>query len=687
MAKYIVGIDVGGTFTDLVALELETNKILVNKVPTTPEDQSIGTLKTLEGIGISPADIVRFCHGYTVGINAVLTRTGAKTGLLTTEGFRDDLDAGRGWVPKEHLFDPAWIRPHQARPLVHRRYRRGIAERIKYDGSVFRPLDEAQVRKEVEFLKKEGIESVAICFINSYINPMHEQIVRGIVNEIMPGAYVQSSEIHPIAREYERTITVVLDAYTGPIVRRYLSILEKKLQDAGYKGDILVMQMSGGYRTSRAARERTVYTLESGPVAGAVGAILYAELTGSDSLITYDVGGTSTDIGVILKRKPTVTEEWEIETAIALYLPVVDITSVGSGGGSLIYLDPVGALRVGPESAAAVPGPACYDRGGVEPTLTDAALVLGILRPQLFCYGKMPLKRELAEKALQKVSGKLGMTTIELAQAAWDIATAQIVESFRKVMIARDLIPGETKIMAFGSAGPMNAVDVARVLGIPEVIVPLYAGCHSALGMLSSEMRTERSVSVVRPIDLLGPEWFNESLARLEEECVSDLVAQGVSRDQLRTERYYYGMYSGQTWDNRIEAPPGTYDKDTIEKMKEDFHEWYLGKYGYKAPELSMIITTIEVACIGPSTTIKFPKIRRGSTKARKEALVDETDVWMRGKLVKEVPVWRRDRLLAGNKVAGPAIVDEGFATTMVGEGDVLTVDEHGVMRIKVKLA
>ncbi|MGB8881379.1 MAG: hydantoinase/oxoprolinase family protein, partial [Solirubrobacteraceae bacterium] len=364
-----VGVDVGGTFTDAVRVDEESGEVTRTKVLTTAADQSEGTLSALQRLVEDPGSVASFHHGYTVGLNAALTRNGAPTGLLVTAGHRDTVDHGRVWRPFDlNLYDPTWERPHQARPIVQRRLRREVPERMRENGEVLQPLDEDATRRELEFLKSEGVEAVGICFMNAYEHPEHEQRVREIVAEVMPEAYVQSSEIWPLAREFERTFIVMLDAYTGPPVVRYLDRLQRRLTEAGFDSRVEIMQMDGGLRSIGSVKRAPVYTLQSGPVAGLLGAETYSrELLDGRDLVCLDIGGTSSDLGVILDGHAEVTNEWELEHAIPLSITTLDVRSIGAGGGSLISVDEVGSLNVGPESAGSDPGPACYGRGGQVP--------------------------------------------------------------------------------------------------------------------------------------------------------------------------------------------------------------------------------------------------------------------------------------------------------------------------------
>ncbi len=392
--------------------------------------------------------------------------------MLVTAGHRDTVDHGRVWRPfDENLYDASWKRPHQARPMVERRLRREVPERMRENGEVLLPLDEEATREELEFLKREGVEAVGVCLINAYEHPEHEQRVREIVAEVLPDAYVQTSSIWPLAREFERTFVVMLDAYTGPPVVRYLERLEQRLEEAGFDPRVEIMQMDGGLRTSPSVRQAPVYTLQSGPVAGLLGAEGYSrELLDGRNLVCLDIGGTSSDLGVIIDGHAEVTNEWELEHAIPLAITTLDVRSIGAGGGSIIGLDEVGSLKVGPESAGSDPGPACYGRGGTKPAMTDAYVAMGLLQPDLFLGGEMKLDREAALTALTGVAAPLQMDAVELAQGAYSIANMTIAAALARMTTHRGLDPREFSLFGYGAAGPMHAVSVARELDIDEVV-------------------------------------------------------------------------------------------------------------------------------------------------------------------------------------------------------------------------
>ncbi len=684
MSKWRVGIDVGGTFTDGMAINEATGELRSSKVLSPPAAPAVAVMEAFRQLNVPAKDIAAIHHGYTVSINAFLTRTGAKAGLLCTEGFRDLLDIGRLHRPfGAALHDPTWIRPHQARPLIERRYRRSIPGRIIWDGTERLPLDEDCIRREVEFLRKEGVESIAICFINSYLNPKHEQRAKQIVQEMWPDVYIQASDANPVAKESERTTLLAVDVYTGPLTRRYLDDLQRRLKEAGYTGNILIMQISGGVKTLEATKQFPANAIQSGPVGGVLGCQFFGNAMGISNIICLSIGGTSTDIGVIKDGKSIETSEVDLEHGINVMLPMVEVNSIGAGGGSLIQIDEVGSLRVGPESAAAKPGPACYGLGGKKPTLTDAYVLMGIVRPELFLGGRMHLDREAAERAMHTVADPLGISTLDLAMGAFDLATANIAGSIRSVTIERGLDPRDFSMFTYGAAGPLHAAQLARDLALAEVVVLTYAGNFSALGLLTPKIRVDFAESVMKLMPFLGPQGFNEVYKRLEEKAINELIRQGVARDKIKLQRWYYGMYYGQTWDNKIPAPAGEYTMETLQQIKAGFDDFFEFNFGYKAAEIPAMVTTLSVTAEGEIPAVKLPSIPKGKAKTPVDALELRGDIRFAGKNYKNTPFYDVTKLLVGNVIDGPAIIDGKISTAVVPEGMVATIDEMGNVHIK----
>ncbi|MQA78599.1 MAG: hydantoinase/oxoprolinase family protein [Streptosporangiales bacterium] len=688
MPKYHLGIDVGGTFTDAVLVSLDDGSVSRCKVRTTPEDQSVGVLDAISEFDISPSDISMFSHGNTVAINALLERKGPKTGLICTEGTRDMLDMG-GLVrpPGDELYDATWTRPHLERPLVHRRYIRDIRERLISDGSVHVGLDEDSVRKEVQFLKDEGVESVAICLLHAYVNPAHENRVEDIVREVMPDAYVQASSIRPVIGELDRTFTVVLNAYTGPVIGRYLNRLRDRLKEIGYDGDVLVTQMNGGVRTlERTIEELPGYTIQSGPTAGLLGAEAYArEILDEKNFLCVDIGGTSTDIGLVDDGQALKTDDWELEFGIRLGFPALDVRSIGAGGGSIIQLDELGTLRIGPESAGAVPGPASYGRGGIEPAITDALVAMGIVQPELFLDGRMELSRDAAVAALETVAEPLSMTALELACGVFDLMNAQIEQETSKIIFERAVDPKDFVLLAYGGAGPVHAASIARIAGISRVVIPYFPGGFSALGMVVAPLRAEHAVSVVGQIDVIGPERLQEIFEKLGAQVTGDLTSQGVDVEDVTIERSLHGHYVGQGFANRIPFTGWPVTTEAIEEWKQGFHAFYDKSYGYSAPESPIEVTTMTVSGSGRPGRMPVTRIPSGGAQPDEDALVMVRDVCLDGRTWQQMPFYHRTALRAGNRIEGPAVVDDGLSTILVTPESTASVDDYGDVIIDIR--
>lgn len=674
-----VGIDVGGTFTDVIGTNHDTGETRDHKVLTTRGELEKGVLQALQDIGIPFGEVSEIVHGHTAGINAVLSRQGASEALLATEGHRDLLDIGR--MDREfgpNFYDPTWLRPHQARPVVRRRHRFGIRERIGWDGTVVVPLDEQSVRDAAAKIREAGIESVAICFLNSYLSQEHEQQAAKILREECPEVYIQTSAIYPVTKEHERTTTVVLDAYVGPLVTGYLSRLEGGLADAGFGGTLWMMTMNGGVGSVEETSKAPVFQLVSGPVGGVSGAVDLARGSGDVNLLTMDMGGTSTDVAAIRDAQTPMTDVWAVEHGLTMTMPVVDVGSVGSGAGSIVHLDSLGTLRVGPESAGSDPGPACYGRGGELPTLTDACAVLGVLQPDLFAGGALKLDVESAHSALKTVADPLGLTVEELADGAYRLACSDVAGSIRSISTYRGLDLRDFGLLAFGSAGPMIAHQVGLELGIGSVIVPTNPGEFSAFGLLTSDLRVSKARSPMTVISQDGGTDWESMFAEMEKQVSADLSSQGVASTAVVFERALFAMYSGQTWDNRLSLEPGVIDDVQVKQIQQQVHDFYQQSYGFSAEEIPIIITTLEVTGRAPRSRTKasVPDAEGG------EPMIRRASVRLDGVTHDDTAVYSRNRLPIGQKISGPALIVEDYATTVVPADSTAHRDDRGYLRV-----
>jgi N-methylhydantoinase A len=676
---WLIGVDVGGTFTDVIAMHRDTGETRDHKVLTTRGKLEDGVLAALAGLEIPLGEVTEIVHGHTAGINAVLSRQGASVALLATEGHRDLLDIGR--MDREfgpNFYDPTWLRPHQERPVAKRRHRFGIRERIGWDGDEVVPVDEQQVRDVAARIREAGIESVAICFLNSYLNQSHEQQAARILREELPDIYIQTSQIYPVTKEHERTVTVALDAYVGPIVTTYLSRLEVALVEAGFGGTLWMMTMNGGVGSVAETSKAPVFQLVSGPVGGVAGSVDLAGAAGDRNLLTMDMGGTSTDVAAIRDATTPMTDTWAVEFGMTMTMPVVDVGSVGSGAGSIVHLDSVGTLRVGPESAGSVPGPACYGRGGERPTLTDACAVLGILQPDLFAGGALTLDVEKARVALATVAEPLGMSVEELADGAYRLACSDVAGSIRSISTYRGLDLRDFGLLAFGSAGPMIAHQVARELGVDKVVVPQSPGEFSAFGLLTSDLRVTTARSPMTVLSSDNEVDWEGMYARLEEQVASSLGGQGAKAEDIAFERAIYAMYTGQTWDNRLDIGPAKIDDVRVKQLAGMVHDFYQQRYGFSAEELPIIVTTVEVTGRAPRAVL--PKLV--SHAGEGEPVLRRCAIRLDGVTHENAPVYGRDLLPIDGPVPGPALIVEDYATTVVHAGSTATQDAAGILRI-----
>ncbi|MEN0134111.1 MAG: hydantoinase/oxoprolinase family protein [Rhodococcus sp. (in: high G+C Gram-positive bacteria)] len=678
--RYRIGVDVGGTFTDAVLVDTVDGEIRRGKVRTTPDDQSIGVFDAIESFGIDFEEIAVFVHGNTVALNALLERKGPSTALICSEGARDMLDMGGLRRPDgDDLYDSGWIRPHQLRPLVNRRHVREIVGRLTYDGGEHVPVDPDSVRAAAEFLKSEGIESIAVCLLHAYLNPEHEEQVRKILHEVVPDVYVQTSSVRPVVGEYNRTFSVILNAYSGPLLERYLTRLAERMRRNGYPGQIMITQMNGGVRTlERTVSELPAYAINSGPTSGLLGAEAYSRIIGEPNFICVDIGGTSTDIGLVHEGRGRRTDDWELEFGIPLGFPALDTRSVGAGGGSIIYSDEHGTLQIGPESAGSEPGPACYGRGGTRPAITDALVALGFMQDELFLDGRMRLDRDAAIVALGTVAEPLGMTALELAAGVFDLMCAHIESECSKIIFEAAVDPSEFTLLAFGGAGPMFAARLAKMLGTKGALIPYFPGGFSALGMVSAPLHAERARSHVDRIDDIGADRLQEIFAALDEEVYERIEAQGMPRSSIHLERSLHAHYVGQGFTNRIVLPPGDLDESAVEQWKQDFHEFYERTYGYSAHETPIQVTTMTVTGTSEPGALPLPHLESGSSEPDDDAVALRAAVSLDGRRTQDVAFYRRALLRPENRVAGPAVIDDGLSTILVEPDMTAAIDAIG---------
>lgn len=655
-----LGVDVGGTFTDLVLAA--GGRLVIHKVPSTPRDHSEGFLAGLRDLG-PEALAGPIVHGTTVATNALLERRGARTALITTRGFRDVLEIGRQVRPQLYALEPR--RPE---PLVPRALRFEVPERVDYQGRVLQPLDASGLPGIIDELRRQDVEAVALCLLFSFLHPEHErEVARALEAAGFPVS--ASHVVFPEFREYERTSTTVINAYVSPVMTRYLINLEARLPEGA--GPLRIMQSNGGIITAAAARTTAARTVLSGPAAGVVGAAWVAGLSGFRDIISFDMGGTSTDVSLVPGRLRETTEA--AVGGLPIHLPVLDIHTVGAGGGSIARVDSGGALRVGPESAGADPGPACYGTGD-QVTVTDAHLVLGRLHPEQFLGGRMHLDRQRAEDLLRELSRRLGMSMEETAGGILRVANASMERAIRVISVERGFDPRRFTLVAFGGAGPLHACDLAGTLGVPRVLVPRSPGVLSALGMLSADVMKDFSQTVMwrapSPIGEAFVRQVSQGFRELAARGWEQMAQEGFGRDGVEVLPALDMRYAGQSYELIV-----PFDSASTPDLAGRFHAAHRERYGYAMPDEPIEIVNLRLKMLGRVQRPVLPREDAGPEDPA-PALLEEREVWF-GRLT-VARVYDRERLHAGNAFRGPAIVVQMDATTAVPPGWRGEVDDVG---------
>jgi N-methylhydantoinase A len=683
-----IGVDVGGTFTDLVYCDMATGRVAVHKVATTPPDPSIGVMTGIAqlcaeaGVALSAIDYV--FHGTTTATNAVLEHKGARAGMITNEGFRDILQIARH-QRVEHYSIMQEL-PWQNRPLIQRRYRKVVRGRlIPPRGAELEPLDEEAVRRAALELREEGVDSVAICFLFAYLDPAHENRAAAIVREAMPDAFVTtSSAVSPQFREFERFTTTALAAFIGPKVRRYIDRLDGALKAKGVTGDLRIMTSAGGVATAAMVSERPALTLLSGLAAGVLGGAWVGGLAGRDRLITFDIGGTSADIGIVVDGKFAQTDARSTSIAgFPLLMPMIDIHTIGAGGGSIAHLDRGGAFRVGPRSAGAAPGPAAYGAGGTEPTVTDANLVLGRLDADDFLGGGMRLDAEAARRVVAGLADKLGLSLEETAEGILTIINNNMANAIRSRTIQKGIDPRGFALVAFGGAGPLHGADVAALLEIPEVIVPPFPGITSAIGLLTTDLkydaiRTQFQVSGAVDLDRLDAD-----LLAMERDLARQFEADRIPAQDVTFRRSGDLRYVGQGYELKIALPAGTIDAAGLAGVWRDFHAAHLREYGHSFEASRIEIVNVGVSGVGAMPKLRAPAAPEGGSLEQARLRAGRCLFRVGGTLGPfETVFYQRARLPRGERFAGPAIILQKDSTTVVPPGASAIVDPSGAILI-----
>ncbi|MDA0675665.1 MAG: hydantoinase/oxoprolinase family protein [Proteobacteria bacterium] len=680
---YRVGIDIGGTFTDIVLMD-QSGLILPVKVSSTPDDYSRGigegVAKLLADNGIAAEQVEEVVHATTVATNAVLENKGARTGLITTAGFRDVLEFRRIRVPE--LYNLNYVKP---RPLVPRRYRLEVRERLAPDGSVREPLDERSVHEAAERLKAAGIEAVAICLLHAYANPAHEQAVAAIVGRVLgDGVFITCShEILPEMREYERTSTTVVNAFLGPLMNRYLASLRRRLEAAGIRRQLNIMQSNGGQMGVAAAIKKPAYLVESGPAAGVIAAARIASQSGLKDVITLDIGGTTAKTAIVENGLPTKTGEYEIGAGInlssrlikgagyAIKLPFIDVSEIGAGGGSHVWFDKGGLLKVGPQSAGSVPGPVCYGQGGATATLTDAMLALGYINPHYLVGGALRLDGAASLKAIEsQVARAMNTPVRDAALGVFRIAVANMVRAVKSVSTYRGRDPREYTLIAFGGNGPLVASAIAAELSMKRVLVPPFPGVLSALGLLIADNAHELVHALAGNLRTMPAERIAGAFDELTGKAEQGLRAEGVAADRIQTSRFVDVRYAGQAYE--LTVPVAATGQPDVAQIEAAFHGEHLKTYGHKAEAELVELVAIRVIAAVPSRPL--PERLGGRPASRTGAQAERPAYFGPENGVIGTPVVARADL-AGRSIEGPVIVEEYDSTVLVPPGATATVD------------
>jgi N-methylhydantoinase A len=679
--------DIGGTFTDLAYHDERTGELGLAKASTTPDDLARGVLETLERARLDVVGTEFFVHGSTVIINALTERTGARTGLITTKGFRDVLEIGRANRPDIYNF---YFR--KLEPFVPRHLRLEVRERVSYKGEVLEPLDEEDVREAVRRLRKEGVEAIAICFLHSYANATHEQRALEIAREEAPDlAITASCDVTRQWREYERANTAVLNAYVQPLAARYLGTLEQSLARLGMRPETLhVMQSNGGTATFQQGKITPIRLVESGPVAGVIGAIAIGRLVGEENIISLDIGGTTAKSSLVQRGVVRTTTEYKIEwtptsPGYPIMAPVVDVVEIGAGGGSIAWIDKASALKVGPRSAGAVPGPACYGKGGTEPTVTDANLLAGRINPDYFLGGEIKVDVEAARRAMQRIAEPFGLSDVEAALGVIRLANSNMDNLLRLVSVRRGFDPREFSLVAFGGGGSMHATALARRLHTRKVVVPVAPAVFSAWGMLMSDLRVDLVQTAIARTDRMTSGAMMEILMRLEREALDYFGHERIGPDRVATQRFADMRYLGQEHTVRVPLPGGELGGNSMREIEERFGSLHEQHYTFRLDTSPVEFVNFHLTAFG---TVEKPGLRRlepdggrGQQAHKGEREVDFDELGRH-----RSAVYERALLGAGAQVDGPAVVEEPAASTVLFPGDRLLVDDYGNLIIEVEI-
>ena len=678
-----VATDIGGTFTDLVAVD-DQGKTILTKSHTTPPNFEEGVIKVIQKSGVCPQEIKDFIHGTTTIINALTERKGAKTALITTKGFRDVLEIAR--CNRPDLFNMVFAKP---RPFIPRYLRKEVEERVSFDGKVVTPLNEEDIKAAVEYFKKEKVEAIAVCYINSYANDEHEKRTVELIRKLWPEVFVTSSiEVTKEWREYERTSTIALNSYVMPVASSYIDNLDRRLKEAGCHAKEYIMQSNGGTTTFEQAKQTPINMVESGPVAGVYGSAILGKMIGERNIIAFDVGGTTAKCSLIDNGEVKVTTEYRIErtesyAGYPIMAPVVDIVEIGNGGGSIAWIDEASSLKVGPQSAGAVPGPVAYGIGGTEPTTTDACLVTGRLSAENF---DNQVDMDAVRAAIQeKVGDAFGMDTDEAAMSILRVAEANMYNALKLISVRRGYDPRDFTMVAFGGGGPMHCAYLAKELNIRKVIVPIAAPVFSAWGMLMTDVRHDYIQTNIRRMNEVSAEELNDMWEGLLSQAQEQFEKEDIPKENIVCNYIADMRYMGQEHTVKVNVPPIPWSEETKEEIIQRFHDTHEHFYTFRLTDTPTEIVNLHLVAYGRLTKPELAKIppQEGPVEdAKKEIrkVYFAEDGWM------DTPVYLREKLGRGAVLDGPVIVEEAAASAVAAKGQRITVDDYGNLIIETEV-
>ncbi|RQG95272.1 hydantoinase/oxoprolinase family protein [Natrarchaeobius oligotrophus] len=675
--SYRLGVDVGGTFTDLILFDEDMESMHQTKVASTPEDPSKGVINGIDTLtdeyGISGDEFEQVIHGTTVATNALLEKEGVKTGLITTAGFEDVLQIGRQTRPDLYNF---W--EHKPDPLVRRRNRVGVTEKISPKGEIIEPIKYDELETVVNQLAENNVDAIAVCLLHSYANSEHEEEIKSYIQSKYPDTTIAvSSEIVPEYREFERMSTTIINAYVQPLMAQYLRQLENKLLNQNIETSLQIMQSNGGIMTAETASEKSAHTLLSGPSAGVLTGKVIGNLTDTENLITFDVGGTSSDICTIHEGEPEDSVENEIG-GYPVRIPMLDINTIGAGGGSIAWVDKGGALRVGPKSSGAQPGPVCYGRGGEEPTVTDAHLLLGRLNSDYLLGGELEVDYETAERMMkEKLADPLGMTVEKAAEGVFDVVIANMARGMRVVSVESGYDPREFSLVAFGGAGPLHAYRLIQELDMEKAIIPVTPGVASSLGLLSADTRHDYVTTIVKNIDDLSVDELRTAYNQLKDEAEKRIAAEGIDSPQFS--RVADVKYKRQGYELSIPVPNAVFEEG-LSMLKDVFAQEHEREYDFSFDNEPIELVNVRLSAI---SSVETPSLKSDDPQILnpEDAIVGSRDVVFRGETYKTI-IYEREKLPPSHQLSGPAILEELSSTTVIGPTQDAYVDEYGNVHI-----